>query len=281
MIEDLDVILSSATGSTTAVIDQIPVSGGNINEAFQLKTSQGDFVLKTNSVGRYSALFETEVAGLQLLRDTGCIAIPKLITHGETDEHSYLILEYVAETQRTDNFWRELGTATAAQFGLDHDNFIGTLAQRNAVCDDWVSFFVSARLEPLAKQARDTKRLANGDAFRLERLYNRLDGLIPTEQPALLHGDLWTNNQLCGPDAKPYLIDPAVYFGHREMDIAMSLLFGGFDATFYEAYNHQNPLETGWQERVAIHNLYPLLVHALLFGGSYTSQITRTLKQLV
>ncbi len=121
--------------------------------------------------------------------------------------------------------------------------------------------------------ARDKHKLDDATALRFERLYNRLNDLFPREAPALLHGDLWKENFLVGPSAEPVLIDPAVYFGHREMDIAMTRLFGGFEEAFYSAYNAEWPLEQGWKERVDLCNLYPLMVHVNLFGGRYVAQL--------
>lgn len=117
-----------------------------------------------------------------------------------------------------------------------------------------------------------------GDVLRFERLYAKLPSLFPSEPPALLHGDLWSGNFLCDAHGKPVLIDPAVYFGHREMDIAMSRLLGGFEPAFYRAYNDERPLEAGWEERVDLCNIYPLLVHMNLFGGGYAAQLQHALK---
>ena len=116
-------------------------------------------------------------------------------------------------------------------------------------------------------------------AFRFERLFHQLDTLFPTEPPALLHGDLWSGNFLCDEKSRPVLIDPAVYYGHREMDLAMTKLFGGFDAELYKAYHAEWPLEQGWEERLELYNLYPLLVHVNLFGGAYVQQVETILKR--
>jgi protein-ribulosamine 3-kinase len=129
--------------------------------------------------------------------------------------------------------------------------------------------------------ARDNKRVEAGMAFRFERLFHRLDTLFPTEPPALLHGDLWSGNFLCDTQGRPVLIDPAVYYGHREMDLAMTRLFGGSDAALYAAYTDEWPLERGWEERVDLCNLYPLLVHVNLFGGSYITQVEAVLRRYV
>jgi len=129
------------------------------------------------------------------------------------------------------------------------------------------------------KNARDLGKVQAGMAFRFERLYGKLDCLFPKEPPALLHGDLWNGNFICTTQHAPILIDPAVYYGHREMDIAMSTLFGGSDPEFHAAYNAEWPLERGWEERLDLCNLYPLLVHVILFGGEYVQQVETVLKK--
>ncbi|MFZ1692867.1 MAG: fructosamine kinase family protein, partial [Flavobacteriales bacterium] len=161
------------------------------------------------------------------------------------------------------------------------DNYIGSLKQVNTPAADWPSFFIHQRLEPQLRMARDAKRVEAGMAFRFERLFAKLDQLITVEPPALLHGDLWSGNFICDANAQPVLIDPAVYYGHREMDIAMTKLFGGFDSGFYAAYNDAWPMERGWEERMDLCNLYPLLVHVNLFGGGYAAQVEAALRRFV
>ncbi|MFZ1687503.1 MAG: fructosamine kinase family protein, partial [Flavobacteriales bacterium] len=173
---------------------------------------------------------------------------------------------------------------TNSTFGLDpastagrRDNYIGSLKQVNTGQVTWGEFFIHCRLEPQVKMAIDHQRIGMGDVLRFERLYGKLPSLFPIEPPALLHGDLWSGNFLCDAHHQPVLIDPAVYYGHREMDIAMTKLFGGFEPAFYSAYSDAWAMEIGWEERADLCNLYPLLVHVNLFGGSYAGQVAAIL----
>lgn len=134
------------------------------------------------------------------------------------------------------------------------------------------------RLQPLVKLAYDSGLLDGQDARRMEILYKKLPEILPVEPPSLIHGDLWSGNYMVGNDGNPCIIDPAVYYGHREMDIAMSKLFGGFSPEFYRAYNEEYPMVKGWEKRVELNQLYPLLVHVNLFGEGYNRQVRQILK---
>ena len=193
---------------------------------------------------------------------------------------AFLLLEHIEGGLKNTAFWEDFGRSLARlhattneRFGLERDNYIGSLKQTNTPYAYWDVFFNHCRLEPQVKMARDKQRLGMGEVLRFERLYMKLAALFPPEPPALLHGDLWSGNFLCDQFNKPALIDPAVYFGHREMDIAMTKLFGGFEPAFYSAYNAERPMEQGWEERVDLCNLYPLLVHVNLFDGGYAQQV--------
>jgi fructosamine-3-kinase len=195
-------------------------------------------------------------------------------------------MEWVEGGIKGQGFWADFGRGLALlhrhtrdHFGLERDNYIGSLVQHNTPASDWPSFFIHQRLEPQLKMARDRKRVEAGMAFRFERLFHQLDKLFPAEPPALIHGDLWSGNFLCDDQGCPVLIDPAVYYGHREMDLAMTKLFGGFDVALYTAYHAEWPLEKGWEERVDLCNLYPLMVHVNLFGGGYVAQVEGVLKR--
>jgi fructosamine-3-kinase len=170
---------------------------------------------------------------------------------------------------------------TNDKFGLDHDNYIGSLNQSNKFHSTWAEFFIEERLMPQLKIAFDNKIIQRSFTRLADQLFPRLHNLCPVERPALLHGDLWSGNFMPTQDGSPCIYDPAVYYGHREMDIAMTKLFGGFDDNFYDAYNENFPLEKEWLKRVDLCNLYPLLVHVNLFGGSYIRQAETTLKQYV
>jgi fructosamine-3-kinase len=168
---------------------------------------------------------------------------------------------------------------TADSFGLDHDNYIGSLPQYNQKRENWPAFFAEMRLEPQMKMARDEGRMDASDQRSFEKLYERLDRIFPEEPPALVHGDLWSGNYMVGPEGEPYILDPAVYYGHREMDLGMSTLFGTFGDAFYRSYDAEYPLEKGWEERSDLANLYPLMVHVNLFGGGFASEVRTILRR--
>jgi fructosamine-3-kinase len=162
---------------------------------------------------------------------------------------------------------------SAAYFGFEGNNYMGSLTQSNKKHDTWSSFFVEERLQPMVKIAFDKRLLNKVDVQNFDRLYSKLHKLFKEEPSSLIHGDLWGGNYLISTDEKPYLIDPAVSYGNREFDIAMTTLFGGFSESFYAAYNESFPLNKGWNERIELWNLYPLLLHLNLFGAGYLEQV--------
>lgn len=276
----IDHWLNAEFSSGTMLMAEIPLSGGSINATFHLKTTSDSFFLKYNDAAKYPGMFRQEARGLQMLKNAGCIGIPEVLLTAETGTYAFILLEFIAGRIPRENFYRVFGQQlsalhahSAATFGLDHDNYIGSLHQSNRISDNWIDFLVERRLQPLLENAVNERNLNMQDARLFENIYARLPGIFPPEPPALLHGDLWSGNFMTGNDGFPCIFDPAVYFGHREMDIAMTRLFGGFAPEFYEAYNDTLPLEPGWEKRIPIHQLYPLLVHVNLFGGSYASQI--------
>ena len=288
LTQHLEAFLSGKLERTITLLQVDRVHGGSVNDAFRLDTEDGFFFLKINIADQFPSLFSSEAAGLEILRKAAELRIPKLIAQGEHEDTTYLLLEYIVPAEEDRDFQSRFGKRLAklhrhshATFGLEHDNHIGLLAQVNTPYLDWCEFLIHCRFEPLVKMAQDNKRIHMGDVLRFERLYGKLPSLIPAELPALLHGDLWKNNYLAAADGEAVLIDPAVYYGHREMDIAMTRLFGGFDRCFYEAYQAEQPLEQGWEERIELCNLYPLLVHLNLFGGSYADRVSSVLREYV
>lgn len=262
-------------------IESFMVSGGGcINDCFVLKTSEGKYFLKRNDAQRYPKMFDAEGVGLLLLGSAAIGIVPKVISRAEHGRDQYLILENIEAGPRQKEFWadfaRKLATIHRTSqdfFGLDHNNYIGSLPQSNKNYDDWNSFFILERIEPQLKMAIDTRELPSSIHRSFEKLFAKLNEIFPAEKPSLLHGDLWSGNFMTGTDGSVKLIDPAVYFGFREMDLAMSKLFGGFDSSFYKFYHEEFPLENGLEKRVDICNLYPLLVHVNLFGGHYANEV--------
>jgi len=231
-------------------------------------------------------MFEAEANGLKLINVTGAIAVPDVILEGTAGEHSFLVLEWIDARRPTAKASEALGRSlaqmhknTAGHFGLDHDNYMGSLRQSNKRHARSSDFFIEERLQPMVQMAADKKRLTSDDVTSFEQLYKNLPGLFTGEAPSLIHGDFWGGNYLVVQSEKPYLIDPAVSCGHREFDIAMATLFGGFSNEFYDAYNEAFPLAKGWERRLDLWNLYPLLVHLNLFGTGYVGQVRDCLKQ--
>lgn len=262
------------------VLNASPVSGGDINRVYCLETSSGKFLLKANSKDRFPGMFAQESKGLLAIRQTQTIAVPDVIFNGYADNESYLILEWIDTWYATDKASKRLGEQladlhrhTAPKFGFDEDNYMGSLSQSNRQHKTWNDFFIEERLKPMVKMAIDKGELTEADLDQFESLYLELPNISPDESPALVHGDLWSGNYIIDTKEQPYLIDPAVSYSNREVDIALTTLFGGFDRPFYEAYHAAYPLQPGWQQRLKIWNLYPLLVHVNLFGGGYADQV--------
>ncbi|MFA8299130.1 MAG: fructosamine kinase family protein [Hyphomicrobiales bacterium] len=261
-----------------------PIGGGCINSAFEIKVDNKVYFLKYNNKMAFPLMFEQERKGLELLSSTNTFRIPEVIHCDNTKNYSYLLLEMIEAGKPLNDFFTEFGkqlarlhSNTSTTFGLDHDNYIGSLNQYNKQHDNWSDFFVTERLEPLVENAVSSGNIPSSIINRFTSLFYKLDNIFPTEKPSLLHGDLWNGNYIVDKKGNPVLIDPAVYYGHREMDISMSLLFGGFSPEFYNSYNDILPMEKGWQDRVEVCNIYPLLVHIILFGSSYLEPIKRTL----
>ncbi len=265
------------------------LSGGDINEARLLITENGErFFLKFNLSGQAEAMLRAEVHGLQLLRTPSALKIPDVIAVESTADGAFLLLEYLEETRPSAAEWRKLGHGlalihqhTREQFGLDTDNFIGTLTQSNRPAPDFPTFYVRERLQPQAKMAADRGLLHDHHLRQLDKLYRQSTDLLPNEPPALIHGDLWSGNIFATPEGEAVLIDPAVAFAHRELDLGMSMLFGQFGKAFYQTYQEVYPLTPGFEERVELYQLYYLLVHVNLFGQGYLPTVERILNHYV
>ncbi|QKZ11462.1 fructosamine kinase family protein [Spirosoma sp. KUDC1026] len=278
-------ILYQTLGQSVEVIEAQFLSGGDINMSAQVFSSEGVFFIKWNHADQ-SDMFEVEARGLDLLRQTDALSIPQVIGFGREMDKAYLVLEYIDPGPATNASWDALGHSLAVihshtqpKFGLHFDNYIGSLPQTNTLTANGFDFFFEQRLLPQAGMALYRELLSKKSYDALFRLRERLPDLLPADRPALLHGDLWSGNVMVSEAGQPVLIDPAVYYGFREADLAFTKLFGGFDQRFYDAYHEAFPLEDGFEDRVAIYNLYPLLVHVNLFGSGYVSGVERILKQ--
>jgi len=226
--------------------------------------------------------YEAEADGLAWLAETQALRIPRVLGVG-ADPPRFLALEWIAPGRPAPDHDERLGRGLAALhghgaegFGHDADNLIGPLPQPNAREPDWPTFYAEHRILPFARAAREEGRLPSILARRLESLARRLPDLCgPAEPPARLHGDLWSGNAIVDADGAPVLVDPAVYGGHREIDLAMMRLFGGFATRVFDAYREAHPPAPGEEERRALWQVYPLLVHVRLFGGGYLGRLER------
>lgn len=255
------------------------VSGGSINSAYRLSTNQGELFLKWNSDAP-TDFFEKEAEGLKLLNTAETnLRIPEVVAveNPGNGTPGFLLMEHIEAGRRGDStsFGADLAIlhqTKETEFGLSSDNYIGSLPQSNHKHSEWELFFNEERIKPQLKMAVDSGKMDASYQQKWDRLSSKLSDFLPATKPSLVHGDLWSGNYLYDTDGRAVLIDPAVYYGHPEMDLAFSKMFGGFSADFYRGYESVSPLENGFNERVPIYNLYPLLVHVNLFGGHYISQ---------
>jgi fructosamine-3-kinase len=287
--------VSVALGTTVVSASRAP--GGDINEAFDARLADGRRVFVKTNRRADPRMFACEAHGLEWLREADAVRIPAVLAYSNSDSDSdsyadnttpFLALERIASTARAADFDDQLGRSLAQlhrfgapAFGFTEANFIGSLPQDNTACATWAEFYVRRRLEPQLRAAIDAGHAASSRSRwtrDFDRLFARINDLTgPTEPPARLHGDLWGGNVLADENGAPCLIDPAVYGGHREVDLAMLRLFGGASPRCYAAYHEKFPLAEGHAERVRLYQLYPLLVHVNLFGGGYVSSVESAL----
>lgn len=261
-----------------------PVSGGSTALGFKLQGYGSNYFLKINPHPGYRDMLEKEALSLKVLENLESIKVPKVHHVGRQQNVDYMLMDWIDRREPDTLFWENFGIEMAMLhqkkypfYGFITDNYIGTLRQSNLGCTTWAEFFIEHRLVPLVGEAFDRDVIDQLTVQKFEALYNRVSDIFEEEQASLIHGDFWYGNYMCDSQAKPVLIDPASYFGNRVMDIAMSQLFGGFPDVFYHAYNAIWHLPPGWKESVEIANLYPLLVHANMFGGSYGQMIKNIL----
>lgn len=264
------------------------VSGGSINEAAKLDIEKlGPAFLKWNRTADPD-MFEKEVNGLKLLHNAGTdLRIPDVILQGTVEGNTgYLLLEFVDDGRPGNQSAQHFGEQLAAlhknrskTFGLEEDNYIGRLPQSNNRHNDWINFFIDERMEPQLQMALDSGKFTSSITGAFNAMYRKLEEIFPKDKPSLLHGDLWGGNFFYDTQGTAVIYDPAVYYGHREIELAFTHLFGGFSSAFYDAYNKALPIEPDFEGRKDIYNLYPLLVHTNLFGGSYARQVEGIVKQ--
>jgi fructosamine-3-kinase len=263
----------------TTITQTRAVGGGDINDALVATTGDGRTVFVKHNADAPDGMFAAEAHGLAWLAEANALRTPAVLAIGDT----FLVLEHLAPSDRPRGFDAALGRGLAALHakgaarpGLDRDNFIATLPQDNRAAGAWADFWIERRLLPMIDRAIATRRAP----ARWRDDARALRSHVPDEPPARLHGDLWSGN-VHATGGAPALIDPAVYGGHREVDLAMLALFGGLSDAIARAYDEVHPLADGWRDRLALWQLYPLLVHTILFGGGYGAQVDATLRRLV
>ncbi len=279
-------LLKQIFGESIRLTDSSSTSGGCIHNTVKLTTNRGNYFLKWNE-NISDDMFEKEGKGLKLLFQADEIKVPEVISFGELEDKKYLLMEYLEPSPQIAGYWEDFGISLANlhrnhlnnKYGLDHDNYIGSLYQKNNFRNSWIDFFREERLEAQLQLALKNGLVSSEFASRYQKFYNLLPNLLPENPPSLLHGDLWNGNFMTGPDGKACLIDPAVYYGNREIELAFTRMFGGFDSQFYSSYHDAYPLEPGFDLRVEIYNMYPSMVHVNLFGTSYLLGVESVLRR--
>jgi fructosamine-3-kinase len=265
------------------ITSMAPVGGGDVGEAHDIRLDDGRRLFAKTHRRPPAGFFTTEANGLVWLAAAGAVPVPAVVAVADAgpppDAPGFLVLEWV-ERGRPDAttdpaFGRalaELHLAGAPHFGREDRRSTGSRGLPNEPCDDWPTFYGTQRLLPLARLARDGQALGQGSIAALERLAGRLAEVGgPPEPPARLHGGLWAGNRMVDRAGRSWLVDPAAHGGHREFDLAMMRLFGGFEEPCFAAYAERSPLAAGWPDRVALHQIAPLVVHAIKFGGGYVN----------
>ncbi|NJL82227.1 MAG: fructosamine kinase family protein [Chloroflexaceae bacterium] len=276
--------IANATGSPFEIQDRRSVSGGCINQGYALIGKNCTYFVKINRPVQVE-MFAAEALGLRQILATQTIRAPQPLCWGTTEQSSYLVMEWLEFGPGSGAAWEAMGRQLAhlhrqgqgTQYGWERNNTIGATPQINPWTDHWADFFTEQRLGFQLHLAN--RRGGHFSDTILEAIRQILGDRQP--QPSLVHGDLWSGNAAVLVDGTPVILDPAVYYGDREVDIAMTELFGGFPGSFYQGYNRIWPLETGYQQRKVIYNLYHILNHFNLFGGGYGDQAQRMMHQIL
>lgn len=249
-----------------------PIGGGDSSDAWRVELADDSVVFAKTDPDGIAGLFTSEADGLRRLDATGAVRVPQVLAVADDeDESRFLVLGWIEPGRPDPDHDAELGCSLAAlhhtsapRFGLEVDNHLGRRRQVNTWCDTWAELYGRFRLAPITRLAADAGVLSDDTVARIDRLIERLPELVgPPEPPAMVHGDLWAGNALVDSDGRPWLIDPAVSFSHREIDLAMMRLFGGFGPAVFAAYDEAFPLADGWADRVELLQLYYLLLHTL------------------
>ncbi len=269
------------------VVASSPLQGGDVAESFRVVLDDGRTLFAKTKRDAPAGFFSTEAAGLRWLQDADAVPVPTVVL--VSDEPPLLVLEWIDEgspgSSTEADFGRalaELHRAGAHTFGREDRRTTGSRGLPNEPCGTWAEFYATQRLLPLARLAADGSAMSVAAIVDIEHVADRLEDLGgPPEAPARLHGDLWAGNRLVDRAGDSWLIDPAAHGGHREFDLAMMHLFGGFGAACFAAYDEVEPLADGWEGRIPLHQLAPLIVHAVKFGGGYAPATERALQAVL
>lgn len=276
-------------GDTSNIKEMLHISGGDINKAFYVQTTNQEYFIKANR-NVPSHFFRVEAKGLQQIKESNTIKVPSVFHYDEPKENedALLIMEWIDGEKKKDTEER-LGSNLAAMHktyaeahGFGEDTFIGSLPQPNGWYDQWVDYYHDARLVAQFNTAAERDRLPIDRKQRMKKLMDRLPKWINHDvKPSLLHGDLWGGNWMCGPGGEPYLIDPSIFYGDHAFELAFTELFGGYSETFYRTYQEHYPLPDHYEDIKPLYQLYYLLAHLNLFGETYGSSVDRILKRYV
>lgn len=261
------------------------LGGSSFSETFKLTTKKKSYFLKTFRDPTHFSLLKTEADMLKYLQGKSSIPIPYVIATGNSPQ-PFLLMEFIETGMPTLASWTLLGKGLAEihqhkndRFGFEYSTPCGSILENNSYKNNWTEFFILNRIQPHIRFAVDHQLFDTNDYLNYQRFekWFQVDDRFPPEPPTLIHGDLWSGNVLFQTSGKPFFIDPALYYGHREIDLGMSRLFGGFSETFYHTYQAYYPLEPGFKERIPLSQLYHILLHMRLFGGSYVRQARQIL----
>jgi len=285
----LDSGVASALGREVVALES--VTGGDINDAYRARLSNDRSVFVKTSSQAPAGSYRAEADGLEWLAATDTLRVPSVAAVVDELDSPIrgLVLEWIEPAAPHADFADELGRqlarmhrAGAPAFGLDRDGFLAGIPVSNQPCVTWAEFCVTRRLDPMLRQAVDLGHVPRSLVMPFDRLFDRMHDLAgEPEDPARLHGDLWTGNVMVGPDGGPWAVDPAAFGGHREMDLAMLRLFGTPDERTFGTYAEEFPLSEGWADRVELCQLLPLLVHVVLFGAGYVDGLERRVRRYV
>ncbi len=286
MWTEIETQISQITNNKFEILQKKSVSGGCINEGYAVSDYQNTYFVKVNQASQI-AMFQAEAFGLQQMFDTATIRVPKPLCSGIAENSCYLVLEWLEMVRGNPKSWEIMGRKLAALhkitnkkgFGWYTNNTIGSTPQVNTLTGNWVEFYTQYRMKFQLRRGK-----SKGGRFpQTEELLAAIPELLAGHKPrpSLVHGDLWGGNAGFTVEGEPVIFDPAIYYGDREVDIAMTELFGGFPPEFYRGYNEVFPLDSGYELRKTLYNLYHVVNHFNLFGGSYESQVNQIISQLL